>query len=130
MSAATVAGSKGESTVTHYCIARDCGKEFDPNKFETRTNLRSFWRRYCPECRVKGNAAEPTVAGIPALYVVVELEDCDAEETTINVESGRNFAVGRIDGDGIVRLVDWSYRSPEEAKAAWSEIDGRKTLTQ
>ena len=44
-----------------YCIARDCGKQFDTSIPEPRTNLRSFWQRYCPECRTKGNAGTPAI---------------------------------------------------------------------
>lgn len=61
-------------------------------------------------------------------YVVVELENTDGEETVINVEAGRNYAVGKISDDGVISLVDFSYRSPEEAKAAWPEVDGAATL--
>jgi hypothetical protein len=49
-----------------YCIARDCGKQFDISIPEPRTNLRSFWQRYCPECRTKGNAGTPAIVNIPA----------------------------------------------------------------
>jgi predicted Zn-dependent protease len=52
-------------TLTH-CIARDCGIEFDSSIPETRENLRSFWQRYCPECRTKGNAGTPAIVNIPA----------------------------------------------------------------
>jgi hypothetical protein len=40
------------------CIARDCGKQFDKSKPESRDTktLRSFWQKYCPTCRTKGNA--------------------------------------------------------------------------
>ena len=48
------------------CIARDCGKQFDTDTPETRANLRSFWMRYCPECRTKGNASTPAIVEIPA----------------------------------------------------------------
>ena len=48
------------------CIARDCGKQFDTDTPETRANLRSFWMRYCPECRTKGNAGTPAIVEIPA----------------------------------------------------------------
>jgi hypothetical protein len=50
------------------CIARDCGKQFDTNTPELRqgitdgkSNLRSFWQRYCPECRTKGNAGSEVI---------------------------------------------------------------------
>jgi hypothetical protein len=33
-----------------------------------------------------------------------------------------NFAVVAIGEDDIARMVDWSYRSPEEAAAAWTEL--------
>lgn len=60
------------------CIARDCGKQFDSSIPETREGLRSFWQRYCPECRTKGNAgtpaiveqkAVPVVAGVPQEFI-------------------------------------------------------------
>jgi hypothetical protein len=40
------------------CIGRDCGKQFDKSKPESRDTktLRSFWQKYCPTCRTKGNA--------------------------------------------------------------------------
>ena len=47
------------------CIARDCGKQFDTDTPETRADLRSFWMRYCPECRTKGNGT-PAIVEIPA----------------------------------------------------------------
>jgi hypothetical protein len=48
-------------TLTH-CIAGDCGKQFDSSIPETREGLRSFWQRYCPQCRTKGNAGtQPTL---------------------------------------------------------------------
>jgi hypothetical protein len=50
--------------VTH-CIARDCGKPFDASIPEHRTNLRSFWKRYCPECRTKGNAGSKAIVNAP-----------------------------------------------------------------
>lgn len=43
------------------CIARDCGKVFDTTTPETRSDLRSFWKFYCPECRTKGNAGTPAI---------------------------------------------------------------------
>jgi hypothetical protein len=49
-----------------YCIARDCGKQFDTSIPEPRTNLRSFWQRYCPECRTKGNAGTPAIVNTSA----------------------------------------------------------------
>jgi len=49
------------------CIARDCGKQFDPTQPETRDSatLRSFWQRYCPDCRTKGNAGTPVIVNQP-----------------------------------------------------------------
>ena len=40
------------------CIADYCGRRYDPDTPETRdvSTLRSFWKWYCPVCRVKGNA--------------------------------------------------------------------------
>jgi hypothetical protein len=61
-------------------------------------------------------------------YVVVRLEDCDGEETRIAVNGGRNYAVGVIDGDGVIDLIDWSYRSAEEARATWAEVDGKPRI--
>ena len=56
-----------------HCIARDCGKAFDASVPEQRdgvtdgkSNLRSFWKRYCPECRTKGNAGSQVFVNIPA----------------------------------------------------------------
>lgn len=51
------------------CISRTCGKPFDSSIPETRNTatLRSFWQRYCPECRTKGNADSP---------VIVETRQC------------------------------------------------------
>lgn len=64
----------------------------------------------------------------PRNYVVVRLEDFDGEETRIAVNGGRNYAVGAIDGDGVIDLIDWSYRSAEEARATWTELDGKPTI--
>ena len=61
-------------------------------------------------------------------YVIVRLEDCDGEETRIAVEGGRNYAVGVIDSDGVIDLIDWSYRSAEEARATWIEVDNKPTI--
>jgi hypothetical protein len=61
-------------------------------------------------------------------YFVVELNTDFSDETRIEVENGRNFAVGALEGDGVIRLIDLSYRSPEEARAAWPEIDGKTTI--
>lgn len=52
------------------CIADGCGQRFDTSAPETRDNLRSFWQRYCPPCRTKGNAgtaivAEPAPISLP-----------------------------------------------------------------
>jgi hypothetical protein len=53
-------------TVKKTCIARDCGKLFNPDVPETRPvrDLRSFWQRYCPECRTKGNAGSADIVGV------------------------------------------------------------------
>lgn len=32
------------------------------------------------------------------------------------------YCVGILDADNKVTLVDWGYASPEEAKAAWKEL--------
>jgi hypothetical protein len=51
------------------CIARDCGRHFDTAIPETRdtTTLRSFWQRYCYDCRTKGNAGTPVIVNKPVL---------------------------------------------------------------
>ncbi|HET6844921.1 MAG TPA: hypothetical protein VFK06_25040 [Candidatus Angelobacter sp.] len=55
-------------------------------------------------------------------YFIVELSDLpDAEETRIEVEGGTNYAVGVFE-DGIIKLVDYSYRSADEARQAWPEL--------
>jgi hypothetical protein len=59
-------------------------------------------------------------------HIVIKLEDCDTEETKIDV-GGSNYAVARLEGNVFV-IVDWSYRSYEEAAAAWPEVDGITTL--
>jgi hypothetical protein len=45
------------------CIGRNCRKPFDASLPETRSasELRSFWTRYCPDCRTKGNAGSPAI---------------------------------------------------------------------
>jgi len=43
-------------------------------------------------------------------YIVVQLDDCGAEETRISVEGGTNYAGARVGDDGVARIVDWSYR--------------------
>jgi hypothetical protein len=52
-------------TLTH-CIADGCGIEFDTEIPEQRTNLRSFWKRYCPKHRTQGNAGSQVFVNIPA----------------------------------------------------------------
>lgn len=54
-------------------------------------------------------------------YCVVCVEDCDGEETQIKVSGGKNYAVGVVE-DGVIHLVDWSYRSADEARHAWPEL--------
>ena len=55
-------------------------------------------------------------------YFIVELADLpDAEETRIEVEGGTNYAVGVLE-DGVIKLVDYSYRSPDEARQAWPQL--------
>ena len=55
-------------------------------------------------------------------YFIVELTDLpDADETRIEVENGTNYAVGVLE-DGVIKLVDYSYRSPDEARQAWPQI--------
>jgi hypothetical protein len=48
---------------TATCIARDCHRPFDASATERRPSgtLRSFWQRYCPDCRTKGNAGAPVI---------------------------------------------------------------------
>ena len=45
----------------------------------------------------------------------------DADETRIEVEGGTNYAVGVLE-DGVIKLVDYSYRSPDEARQAWPQL--------
>ncbi len=64
-------------------------------------------------------------------YFIVELTDLpDADETRIEVENGTNYAVG-VFKDGVIKLVDYSYRSPDEARQAWplhtSPISARRS---
>jgi len=99
-------------TLSH-CIARDCGKTFDASIPEQRTNLRSFWQRYCPECRTKGNAGTPAIVNTPAkdtirpygpgkfntildsyVYSVSLDGGCDEEEGSVS-ESGEWFGIMR-----------------------------------
>jgi hypothetical protein len=55
-------------------------------------------------------------------YFIVELTDLpDADETRIEVEGGTNYAVGVLE-DGVIKLVDYSYRSPDEARQAWPQL--------
>ncbi len=55
-------------------------------------------------------------------YFIVELTDLpDSDETRIEVEGGTNYAVGVLE-DGVIKLVDYSYRSPDEARQAWPQI--------
>ncbi len=55
-------------------------------------------------------------------YFIVELTDIpDANETRIEVEGGTNYAVGILE-DGVIKLVDYSYRSPDEARQAWPQL--------
>jgi hypothetical protein len=55
-------------------------------------------------------------------YFIVELRDLpDANETRSEVEGGTNFAVGVLEG-GVIKLVDYSYRSPDEARQAWPQL--------
>lgn len=63
----------------------------------------------------------------PTEYIIVELSDEETDETRIEVEAGTNYAVARIGTDGVARLIDYSYRSPMEAAAAWVEL-GPKTI--
>ena len=52
----------------------------------------------------------------------MELTDLpDADETRIEVEGGTNCAVGVLE-DGVIKLVDYSYRSPDEARQAWPQL--------
>ena len=45
-------------------------------------------------------------------YFIVELTDIPvADETRIEVENGTNYAVGVLE-DSVIKLVDYSYRSP------------------
>jgi len=66
-------------------------------------------------------------------YFIVEIENCNGDDTQIAVRGGRNYAVGKFEETrGVIVLVDWSYRSAEEAATAWPEfvfttIDGRLT---
>lgn len=56
---------EGKLVVSARCISRDCGNTYNVAEPETRTGLRSFWKRYCPDCRIKGNAgSEPVVAHV------------------------------------------------------------------
>jgi len=41
--------------------------------------------------------------------------------TGIEVENGTNYAVGVLE-DGVIRLGDYSYRSPDEARQAWPQL--------
>jgi len=63
-------------------------------------------------------------------YVIVRLQNCDGEDTLIAIEGGTNYAIGVVGSDGVVDLIDMSYRSVEEAKAAWVEVDGKPTIDQ
>jgi hypothetical protein len=55
-------------------------------------------------------------------YFIVELSDLpDADETRIEVEGGTNYAVGVLE-DGVIKLVGYSYRSPDEARQAWPQL--------
>ena len=55
-------------------------------------------------------------------YFIIELTDLpDADETRIEVEGGTNYAVGVLE-DGVIQLVDYSYRSPDEARQAWPQL--------
>jgi hypothetical protein len=55
-------------------------------------------------------------------YFIVELSDLpDADETRIEVEGGTNYAVGVLE-NGVIKLVDYSYRSPDEARQAWPQL--------
>ena len=69
-------------------------------------------------------------------FIVVEVEGFVGDDGAIIVvdydSDGKEphkephlYCVGKLADDGVVRFVDWGYRSIEEARAAWPETVSR-----
>lgn len=63
--------------------------------------------------------------------VIVEVDEFDGEDSGIEIRGAQTFrggdgllyCIGLQGNDGVIRFVDYGYRTPEEAKEAWAEAE-------
>lgn len=63
--------------------------------------------------------------------LIVEVDEFDGEDSGIEIRGAQTFrggdgllyCIGLQGNDGVIRFVDYGYRTPEEAKEAWAEAE-------